>query len=281
MISSFNLDELSSLLKDYYIVTHIRITVFNDHFEEIASYPQHRAAFCQIVHQDPLAAEKCRECDNEACRIALKKQDLYIYQCHAGLMEAITPIRMGNITIGYLFFGHIFSYPTHEIGWEEIQRKCSAYNLDLKELKTASDTRPIISKEYVESASHLLNAVANYLCIQRMAMLKMDELPMQIDSYIMEHLTEPIDVHSICNHFQIGKTRLYEIARQSYGIGIAAHIRHLRIEKAKSLLEESDALPISEIAYLCGFNDYNYFITVFKRETSMSPLRYQKKHPYS
>ena len=38
MISTFNLEKLSSLLRDFYTVTHIRITVFDENFNEIASY---------------------------------------------------------------------------------------------------------------------------------------------------------------------------------------------------------------------------------------------------
>ena len=52
---------------------------------------------------------------------------------------------------------------------------------------------------------------------------------------------------SICNEFQIGKTQLHEISKQNYGVGIAEHIRNLRIEKAKLLLNDKN-LPLSEIA---------------------------------
>ena len=74
--------------------------------------------------------------------------------------------------------------------------------------------------------------------------------------------------------FEIGKTQLYEIAKQNYGTGIAEHIRLLKIEKAKQLLEDNN-LPLVEIASRCGFKDYNYFITVFKRVVGVSPKKYQ------
>lgn len=52
MISTFNLEKLSSLLRDFYTVTHIRITVFDENFNEIASYPNRRAEFCRLIRQD-------------------------------------------------------------------------------------------------------------------------------------------------------------------------------------------------------------------------------------
>ena len=54
-------------------------------------------------------------------------------------------------------------------------------------------------------------------------------------------------------------------------------IRKLRIEKAKELLLNSPELPLAEVAYACGFDDYNYFITVFKRIVGMPPGAYQKE----
>lgn len=39
MMSSFDITKLHSLLKDFYNLTKIRITIFNDNFQELTSYP--------------------------------------------------------------------------------------------------------------------------------------------------------------------------------------------------------------------------------------------------
>lgn len=278
MISTYNLEKLNGLLKDFYTLTRIRITVFSDHFEEIASYPQERAPFCQLIRSDEAALAHCRQCDLEACRKASQKNSTYIYRCHAGLYEAIAPVIMGNIAIGYLFFGHIFSYPSHEEGWEKIHALCAGYHIDLDELKKTCLKLPVIPQDYISAASHLLEAVASYLCVERMTYLRQETLPLRIDEYITEHLTENLDAEVICKEFQIGKTYLYKIASQSYGTGIAEHIRLLRIEKAKSLLVEQPELSIDTVAELCGFEDYNYFITVFRKKTGLPPRKYRLKN---
>lgn len=271
MISSFNIGKLTSLLKDFYTVSHIRITIFDENFSEIACYPQRRAPFCELIRADDAGRSACSRCDERACRIAAKKHDTYIYVCHAGMKEAIMPIYMSNLVIGYLLFGHVLSYPDYETAWTQISKKCIGYDVDPGTLKTACMQQPLISEEYILSASNIMSAIAIYLCMERMITLRNEDLPVQIDSYIQEHLTEDIDAKAICEVFQIGKTRLYEIARESYGMGIAQLIRSLRIEKAKSLLQDHTGLTISEVASLCGFHDYNYFITVFKRVAGMTP----------
>ncbi len=284
MISSFNIEKLTSLLRDFYTVTHIRITVFDEKFREITAYPDKQAQFCQLIRSHPDALAMCIQSDERACKIAAKRHCTYIYQCHAGLKEAITPIYLGNLLIGYLFFGHVFAYENYEEGWKTIEKRCAGYHINLQELKIAVFKQPLIHEDYILASSNLMNTIASYLCMERLATLRREDLPVQIDNYIQEHLTENINVKSICEHFQIGKTRLYEIARESYGIGIAERIRRQRIEKAKSLLVDAAGLSIREIASLCGFPDYNYFITVFKRVSGMTPSRYRcsltkKKHP--
>lgn len=274
MISTFNLAKLKLLLKDFYDMTRIRITVFDDSFHELAAYPAEIAPFCRIIRSDADAADRCRLCDTHACEIALKRRTQYTYRCHAGLTESITPIIMGNIVIGYLFFGHVFSYASHEEGWKQIRELCKNYHLDTLKLEAACMEQSLIPENYISSASHIMQAVASYLCMERMVSLRQQELPVQIDEYIQAHFTEKLDAAQLARQFGIGKTQLYEIAEQNYGVGIAAHIRNLRIEKARLLLSEQPGLSLAEIASACGFNDYNYFITVFKRVTGVSPKAY-------
>lgn len=275
MVSTFNIAKLESLLKDFYNITNIRITMFDENFHELVSYPTHVAKACQIIRMDPKAFAQCMHCDQEACQKARKQRSSYIYRCHAGLTEAISPVYMGNIVIGYLFFGHVFPYTDRTSGIKSILSHCSEYDIDHLHLEKACMELPTISRDYILSASRLLEAVASYLCLERMIVLK-QPLPIQIDTYIMEHLTEDLSIEDICSYFQIGKTQLCDIARHSYGKGIATHIRNLRIQRAKELLDENPESTIADIASECGFKDYNYFISLFKKATGMTPKQYQK-----
>lgn len=278
MISSFDLTKLNALLKDFYTLTQIRITIFDDEFRELAAYPEQPAPFCQLIRSVADGARECGCCDRQACAIAAKRRSIYTYRCHAGLTESIAPIILSNLTIGYLLFGHVFSYASLEEGWAKIQALCAPYHIDMETLRHACFQMPVISTDYIASASHILQAVAAYLCMERMVALRRQELPAQIDAYLTEHFAEELDAASIARRFGIGKTQLYAIAKQSYGTGIAEHIRTLRIEKARALLDEQSGLSLAEIAYECGFHDYNYFITVFKRTTGLPPKAYQSRH---
>lgn len=52
------------------------------------------------------------------------------------------------------------------------------------------------------------------------------------------------------------------------------YLNYYRIERACSLLCTTD-MPITSIAYDCGFNDCSYFIKLFKRYKHITPKQYQ------
>ena len=101
-----------------------------------------------------------------------------------------------------------------------------------------------------------------------------DTLPFQVDEYISEHFTEDINVDSLCMRFGIGRTALYEFARQNNGMCVAQHIRTLRIAHARKLLIERPDMNIIEVAEACGFKDYNYFIPSFCKIAGVAPRQY-------
>ena len=60
MISTFDITKLNALLKDFYNLTQIRITIFDENFHELAAYPENIAPFCQIIRTDEAGRNECQ-----------------------------------------------------------------------------------------------------------------------------------------------------------------------------------------------------------------------------
>lgn len=273
---TYNPVKLNSLLKDFHTLTQIQVSLYDKNFNYITSYPPGHSPVCRIIHSNPLVKEKCFACDTLAYKKICNKRATYSYQCHAGLVENITPVIWNGMVLGYLSFGQIFSYPSHETGWNQIQRLCSTYQIDMELLKKACWEMPLIPREYITASSHVLYAIASFLCLTQVISADSSELSVQIDNYIREHFSEDINAAKIAQHFHIGKTLLYRIAKQNYDTGIAERIRKLRIEKAKKLLLEQPDLSLTTVAAECGFKDYTYFITVFRHIVGIPPKAFSR-----
>lgn len=275
MLSSFDYTKLNALLKDFYNLTRMRITVYDDRYNEITAYPKNVAPICRFIRANAQADAACRACDAEACQRAKWQRTAFIYRCHAGLTEAIAPVTLENEVIAYLSFGHQFAYPDQEAGRREIQGRCQRFELDRAMLDDLISEMRVVGEAYILSGVHIMEAVASYLCMERLVTLKDRTFQLEIDRYITEHFTEDISVDTLCRHFAVSRTSLYEFAKQNYGTGISQRIRAMRVRYARELLTTRADMSIGQVAEACGYKDYNYFIAVFSRETGMPPRRYR------
>lgn len=239
------------------------------------SYPEEIPPFCKIIRNSFMGKDACMECDKNACAAARSLRKTRIYRCHAGLTEAVTPLYVQDMLVGYLLFGHVFSYPSVAEGWQTVREYCEELPIDLAKLEQACKERPLISHAYVHSATHILHAVASYLILEHMATLQEDKLAVQLNAFILAHYTENLTAEKICRQLEVGKTQLYKLSNQMYGCGISTQIRRLRMERAKELLKPRYELTIAEVAAACGYEDYNYFISVFSREVGCTPKSYR------
>lgn len=280
MVSVFDLEQLQGLLMDFHRITGIRITVFDAELNELVSYPEQRAQFCRLIRAHPQGRAACARCDRAACAIAARENRTHIYRCHAGLSEAVTPLYVGRVLVGYLLFGHVFGYDTREEGWQEIQRYCSGYSVDMEALRSACGSCTHVSRDYIQSAARILQATASHLVQQRMATLREDSDAARLDAYLSAHYTQPLTSQSLCRDLALGRSKLYKLSQQLYGCGIQQQLRRLRMERAKALLLDHPDMSIGTIAEDCGYTDYNYFIAVFSQTVGQSPGAYRGKRKH-
>jgi len=273
MLLSYDISKMKELLESFYSLTKIRVVVFNHEFCKIAEYPAKDCELCSLIRSDSNAYRKCISCDRLACEQCKSTGRFFTYTCHAGLTESAAPIRYGSTVIGYMMLGQVLVCNNAHDYWPEFLVKCSHYSIDTQALEKYFLKKRAVDISQVYHAAQIMEACAGYLWLQRYISLKEDILPKQIDEYIHSHLQADLSVSALCTHFHISRSNLYNIAKTYYGKGIEQLTRELRINKAKEILSNSNC-SISELAALVGYNDYNYFIKVFKKEAGITPKQF-------
>ena len=94
--------------------------------------------------------------------------------------------------------------------------------------------------------------------------------------YIKENCSQQISLEDLASKYSFTREYFSAIFKKATGYGVNEYLNIIRVKNAEHLLSFS-TLSMSEIAHQCGFNDSNYFSTVFKRMNGTSPLRYRKK----
>ncbi|EFB77614.1 transcriptional regulator, AraC family [Subdoligranulum variabile DSM 15176] len=272
----FDKKELRVLLQDFYELTGLRTVVFDEWGMDILSYPSELPAFCRLVRATPEGALGCRLCDQKACRQARRERKTQIYPCHAGLIEAITPIQVDGVVVGYLLLSHIVQGADEEAEWQRARELCQKYGIPEDALYDAYRQLPRTPYRILRAAGDLLSFSAQALCQAQMARLVPGSLQERLTHFVSEHLAEDLSSERICTALGVGRTALYELSKQTYGCGIHEYVRRLRIQYAMRLLTTTK-LTNSEICQRIGMADYNYFFRVFRQQTGFTPQAYRKQ----
>lgn len=100
-----------------------------------------------------------------------------------------------------------------------------------------------------------------------------------IRDHILDYPYEKISLSDLSEHFFINKTYLSHAFKQETGISLVDFITHYKMDIASLKLVESQE-PISEIAFLLGYEDSKYFSRIFKNVYCASPAEFRKKGCY-
>lgn len=272
-----NSAKLMELLESFYTLTKIRITIFDDEFKEIISYPEHHCEYCALIKQNPITKKQCDRCDVDVFDKCKKTGLLQIHKCHAGLIDVAAPIKENNVILGYVMFGQILDTKDKQAAFNEIEKSLRSYETDIGLLKEAFLKLSYRSSSQIKAASQIMEACACYLWLSELVLVKMERVINKINKYIDQHLEEQFTVSEICKELNISRSKLYQISKQYFGMGLGEYIKKKRISKAKEILCDTD-YSINDVAAMCGICDYNYFYKVFKKETGLSPSQFQKQN---
>ena len=273
---------LLELMQDFYILTGIRIVIFDSTYHEILAWPASHCPFCRLMHDHEITRTKCAESDVKSFQRCKQKSELEIYHCHAGLVEATAPLIDNDLIIGYIMFGQISDLSCERETIEMLKAVLVRYQLDTSGI----DSRGFADSIYrithktslqIRAAAKILEACTSYVLLKDMITLQRKNFITNLNSFLLEHLSEDLSIERLMNEFHVSRNKLYNSANEYLGMGIAEHIKALRIKEARRLLKETD-LAVQEIADRVGFNDYNYFCRTFKKEVGMPAKQYRKHH---
>lgn len=94
-------------------------------------------------------------------------------------------------------------------------------------------------------------------------------------SYINTHFTEKLSLEEISHQYGVSTSYVsHEFVRYT-GRSVYEYILYRRILLAKQLLVGT--MPITDIAYQCGFSDYSCFLRAFNKLSCQSPSAYRKQ----
>nr|WP_279285655.1 AraC family transcriptional regulator [Colidextribacter sp. OB.20] len=93
--------------------------------------------------------------------------------------------------------------------------------------------------------------------------------------YIEENYMKPLNLEQLAQEAGYSASYFESIFLKEMGTTLKKYVNKYKVEKAKVLLESTDE-PIIDLAFRMGWSSSNYFCTVFKKYTGMTPLQYRR-----
>ncbi len=268
----YDQEKLHRLMMDFYALTHIKICLLNDQFEEILYYPERYTSFCSLIHSSEQGAHICQASDAEALERCKRSKKYQVYVCPMGLTEAVAPILISDIIVGFIMLGQVRN---ETLSLNEILTRTKTLGLADAPVAQAFGSLSVEASAKIASASHILDACASYVYLSKQVEIIGDDTAQEMNDFIDRHLGDDLDVETLCREFLLSRVQLYEIFHRYYGRTVAGQIRIKRMEKAAELLKTTDQL-IKDIAHQIN-QDYNYFSKEFFKFYGVTPKTYQKQ----
>ena len=93
--------------------------------------------------------------------------------------------------------------------------------------------------------------------------------------YISDNFNSDVTLESAAKHLHLAPAYLSNLFSKSCGCTLKEYITSFRLSHAKSLLKTTD-LSITEICFMCGFNNLASFFRCFKRKLNLTPTEYRR-----
>lgn len=122
----------------------------------------------------------------------------------------------------------------------------------------------------------LLTLLCRFKCDFRPGVTEAERLIGKISEYISANFEQEISLKSLSRRFAVSESHLSRKFKAISGMGVKEYLTYVRIHNAERMLSQSN-LSVTEVAARCGFNDSNYFASVFKRIKGVTPYRYSKR----
>ncbi len=233
--------------------------IFCGKSEILQKYNLHKSPYCYYVKNDRGHYRKCLACQRAVCR-KCRKTESFFGVCHAGVLEYISRIEMHGETCGFVSVS----------GYRKAE--------DMPEKYELLNCSPPPEK--------LLSAIIAPLCImvgEYIAELEKYGMPDNVYTGILSYLAERhayVTLDELCGKFGCSRSYISHMFRKNSGYTIRQYCNLLKVDDAKGLLEKSD-LSVTEVAYAAGFDNFSYFINVFRRITEKTPLKWRREKQLS
>lgn len=158
--------------------------------------------------------------------------------------------------------------------WHHTSRDPKGISLCI--LQALNELMHMINSERTPRAIHLIKAL-----LYQVAEELKNDIPCKegkaertfqlLKEFVHQNYFQPVNRESICQELGINPCYASTLFKKRSGESFNSYLNRIRMENAKSLLENNESISIDQTARQCGFSSMGYFIKAFKKFHGVTP----------
>lgn len=236
----------------------------------------HSNPYCVYVKSFPDMWNRCVCRQAKVCgHLRAQGDEIFYGSCYAGVGEYVVPVCEGEALYGFI------SVSGYAGSSEKALHMADKYQLPRRQteecfhryLGAEKPDEGVISTLILPVRAMLLEA-----CRERPPEYysKEDLLLNAALTYLHRNFASPIGLDDVAAYCHCSRRTLSGLFAAKMHDTVRSYIERLRMEKALALLSDT-TLAVTEVAFLCGYSDANYFSARFSRFYGAAPSKYARE----
>ena len=238
---------------------------------EIRRRRRMNAPYCELIQQAVCSRADCEANDRTARNCCLARGRLYPYRCHAGVEEAIAPIRAGEELLGFSMFGQFRTAPEPP---ESVLRRCPPERRG--ELLRTYRSLPEFTPERLEPVLGLFEMLVDYIIDHELIVKKDSVSVRELERWLRRHCAEPLTVADAARQLHCSPSTATHQLRRKLGMSFQELLIELRLARAEQLMTAAPGLSVKEAAAAVGYADAGYFSRLYHKKRGMTPGHFRR-----
>lgn len=119
---------------------------------------------CKLVHSVPEGRQRCMACDHAKTLESAQKEEILVYTCHMGLVDAAFPIMVNGQLVGSILSGGV-TFREDPFDKDAVKERARALGIDVEEaaLEEALSEIVAVDRQRLTPALELLKVMTKYI----------------------------------------------------------------------------------------------------------------------
>ncbi|MBN2581970.1 MAG: PocR ligand-binding domain-containing protein [Planctomycetes bacterium] len=265
--------QVQNILDDLGALFGVRATFLSPAMEELRVGQQRAICpYCRKIQQDLGQLAACVAGDRAHCEQSARRRQVVSYRCHAGLNEAVAPITVDDLLVGFVMIGQfrLAARPPQSVlrSWRKAGRP-------ERQLLRVFSAVPLLEVERMNHVIRIFDLLVQFIVRQHLVGIQGRGIVNSLLLHMTERPEQSLSLDEAAALVHRSPSTVSHQFHRTFGQSFKRTQIELRLRKAEQYLRRNPEMQVAAVAAMVGYSNTHYFSRLFRKHRGMSPTQYR------